>query len=70
MIYTKQELERMWLEGSITGEAIITTKRDIYEGQVFFITDDYVTMEYFNGVKNEMREIDIPLKKIQKATFD
>ena len=70
MIYTKQKLERMWLEGTINGEAIISTSDAIYEGEVFGITDEFLTMEFFNGVKDEMREIDIPLNKIQKATFN
>ena len=60
----------MWLEGTINGEAIISTKDAIYEGEVFGITDEFLTMEFFNGVKDEMREIDIPLNKIQKATFN
>lgn len=60
----------MWLEGTINGEAIISTPDAIYEGEVFGITDEFLTMEFFNGVKDEMREIDIPLNKIQKATFN
>jgi len=70
MIYTKEKLERMWLEGTINGEAIISTKDAIYEGEVFGITDEFLTMEFFNGVKDEMREVDIPLTKIEKATFN
>ena len=70
MIYTKQKLQRMWLEGTINGEAIISTSDAIYEGEVFGITDEFLTMEFFNGVKDEMREVDIPLYKIEKATFN
>jgi len=70
MIYTKQKLQRMWLEGTINGEAIISTSDAIYEGEVFGITDEFLTMEFFNGVKDEMREVDIPLNKIEKATFN
>ena len=60
----------MWLEGTINGEAIISTPDAIYEGEVFGITDEFLTMEFFNGVKDEMREVDIPLNKIEKATFN
>jgi len=60
----------MWLEGTINGEAIISTSDAIYEGEVFGITDEFLTMEFFNGVKDEMREVDIPLNKIEKATFN
>jgi len=70
MIYTKQKLQRMWLEGTINGEAIILTKDAMYQGEVFVITDEFLTMEFFNGVKDEMREVDIPLNKIEKATFN
>ena len=70
MIYTKQKLQKMWLEGSMNGETIIWTPDNIYEGEVLDITDELLTMECFNGVKDEMREVDIPLTKIQKATFN
>ena len=43
----------MWLEGTINGEAIISTPDAIYEGEVFGITDEFLTMEFFNGVKDE-----------------
>ena len=47
MIYTKQKLQRMWLEGTINGEAIISTSDAIYEGEVFGITDEFLTMEFW-----------------------
>lgn len=68
--YTKQDLDQMWLEGSICGEAIITTKDHIYEGEVLCITDEFVAVEYFNVVKDDMREVDIPLGDIEKAEFN
>ena len=67
--YTKQDLDKMWLKGSLCGEAIITTKDHIYEGEVLCITDEFVAMEYFNVVKGEYREVDIPFGDIEKARF-
>lgn len=68
--YTKQDLDHMWLAGSIGGEAIITTKDHVYEGEVLQITDELITMEYYNVVKDDTREVDIPLSDIEKAEFN
>ena len=48
----------------------ITTKDHIYEGEVLQITDELITMEYHNVIKDDMREVDIPLRDIEKAEFN
>ena len=68
--YTKKELDLLWLAGSMNGDAIITTKNHVYEGEVLGITDEFLTMYYHNAVKDEMREVDIPLGDIEKAELN
>lgn len=49
-------------------EIIVETKTNIYEGQLLNLNDTHLTMEYFNGVKDEVREVDIPFTDIIKIT--
>lgn len=49
-------------------EIIVETKTNIYEGQLMSLNDSHLTMEYFNGVKDEVREVDIPFTDIIKIT--
>ena len=68
--YTKKDLDKLWLAGSMGGDATITTKEHVYEGEILCITDEFVAMEYYNSVKDDMREVDIPLGDIEKAEFN
>jgi hypothetical protein len=48
------------------GDWIIASTADsIYEGEVLEITDTQITMTYFNAVKDDTREVELPLVKIQ-----
>ena len=52
------------------GDTIIVTKVtqdgiDVYEGDVLAINEERLIMTYFNGVKDELREVEIPMNKIQ-----
>jgi len=67
--YTKQELDKMWLDNSMFSEIVITTKDNIYKGDVVNITDDFITVEYYNTVKDDVREVDIYLDKIEEVVF-
>lgn len=55
----------MNLQINIGDTVSVTTEYDIYEGEILDITKNTLTMEYFNGVKDEVREVEIPLNKIQ-----
>ncbi len=52
------------------GDTVIVTKItqdgiDVYEGDVLAINEERLIMTYFNGVKDELREVEIPMNKIQ-----
>ncbi len=52
------------------GDTIIVTTTPqfgigVYEGDVLAINDERLIMTYFNGVKDELREVEIPMNKIQ-----
>jgi hypothetical protein len=48
------------------GDWIIASTADsIYEGEVIEVTDTQITMNYFNAVKDDTREVELPLNKIQ-----
>lgn len=55
----------MNFEINIGDTVSVTTEYDIYEGEILNITENTLTMEYFNGVKDEVREVEIPLNKVQ-----
>ena len=57
--FTKEDIEH-----GIGLEYFISTKTDIYNGEILAVNDEFVTVEYFNTIKDSTREIDIPLKDI------
>jgi len=57
--FTKEDIEH-----GIGLEYFISTKTDIYNGEILGVNNEFVTLEYFNTVKDSTREIDIPLKDI------
>lgn len=67
--YTKQTLEKLWLDNSMFSEIVITTKDNIYKGDVVNITDDFITVEYYNTIKDDVREVDIYFDKIEEVVF-
>jgi len=67
--YTKQTLDKMWLDNSMFSEIVITTKDNIYKGDVVNIADDFITVEYYNTIKDDMREVDIYFDKIERVRF-
>ncbi len=53
------------------GDTIIVNTADaVYEGEVLAINEKQLTMTYFNRVKDEEREVEIPLDKIQSIEED
>ena len=52
---------------SVGDMVLITTANDLYEGEVLEITGKKITMNYFNSVKGEVREVTIMLNKIEKV---
>jgi len=67
--YTKQTLDKMWFDNSMSSEIVITTKDNIYKGDVINIADDFITVEYYNTIKDDMREVDIYFDKIERVRF-
>jgi hypothetical protein len=61
----------MNLQIDIGDTVTITTEYGFYEGEVLDLTENTLTMDYFNGVKGETRQVEIPLNKIHsiKAGF-
>ena len=58
------------LKNISVGDTVIVTKVtqdgiDVYEGDVLAINEERLIMTYFNGVKDELREVEIPMNKIQ-----
>lgn len=50
-------------------EIVITTKDNIYKGDVVYIADDFITVEYYNTIKDDVREVDIYFDKIERVGF-
>ena len=50
---------------SIGDWIIASTADSIYEGEVLEITETQITMTYFNVVKDDTREVELPLNKIE-----
>lgn len=67
--YTKQTLNKLWLDNSMFSEIVITTKDNIYKGDVVYIADDFITVEYYNTIKDDVREVDIYFDKIERVGF-
>jgi len=42
----------------------VATKRDVYEGEIIDANDEHLTIERFDRVKDENRELDIPYSDI------
>lgn len=63
------------LKNISVGDTVIVTKVtqdgiDVYEGDVLAINEERLIMTYFNGVKDELREVEIPMNKIQSIEMD
>ncbi len=43
---------------------IASTADNIYEGEVLEITETRITMTYFNVIKDDTREVELPLNEI------
>ena len=56
--------EKADLQNNVGMSFFLATSRDVYEGEILDVNDEFVSIEYFNGVKDEKREMDIPLKDI------
>ena len=53
------------------GDWIIASTADsIYEGEVLEITETQITMTYFNVVKDDTREVELPLNEIDYIEQD
>lgn len=57
-------------ENNLGMNFFLGTKRDIYEGEIIAVNDENLTIQYFNGVKDENRELDIPYRDILWAKED
>jgi hypothetical protein len=57
--FTKEGLDPLWGETVLVG-----TKENEYEGEVIDVTAKHLVLEYFNLVKDEVRELDIPFADI------
>ena len=55
---------------SIGDAVIVTTQNDLYVGDVLEITDTQLTMTYFNSLKDQVREVEIMLDKIERVEED
>ena len=55
---------------SIGDAVIVTTQNDLYVGEVLEITDTQLTMTYFNSLKDQVREVEIMLDKIERVEED
>lgn len=62
---SKIDIAMMW---AVTDEVIVGTKAKIYEGTLLSYTEEFVTLNYFNEIKDDYREVDIPLKDIVSFT--
>lgn len=60
----------MNIQINIGDTIIVNTADDVYEGEVLAINEKQLTMTYFNEVKGEEREVEIPLDKIQSIEED
>lgn len=57
--FTKEALDQYWGEMVLVG-----TKDNEYEGEVLDVTAKHLVLQYFNIVKDEVREMDIPFADI------
>ena len=57
-------LDDLFYIGKLGVDIIVTTYDNDYEGQLLAINVNSLTMEYFNFVKDELREVDIPYHNI------
>lgn len=52
------------IEPNIGLNYFVSTLTDVYNGELLSVNDEHLVMEYFNVVKDDTREVDIPLTKI------
>lgn len=57
-------------ENQVGTNFFIGTKNNVHEGEILAVGNELLTLEYFNGVKDELREMDIPLNQILWARED
>ena len=60
------KLKKLTIGDTIT----VNTAEHVYEGDVLAINEERLIMTYFNGVKDELREVEIPLNEIQSIEMD
>lgn len=60
------KLKKLTVGDTIT----VNTAEHVYEGEVINVTSKRLLMVYFNGVKDELREVEIPLNEIQSIEMD
>ena len=51
-------------ENNVGLNYFVATKRDVYEGEIIDANDEHLTIERFDRVKDENRELDIPYSDI------